>query len=187
MTVNSIASSEPLERLALLVAQISVANRVPSGALERLLGRLYQLLQSPERPKDHGFNSLNMDTMRERTYFELVKCLDEFRFLSELDTRYTNTVKDTSRDTVVNTRTEQMADAAWTMRLKSQRGVDPGLQQYANKHVAVYNRKIVADGGDLTEVLHRAADECQVPISRIVMSYWGNPATLQSVMEGESV
>ena len=80
-----------------------------------------------------------------------------------------------------------MADAAWTMRKKAQRGVDSDLQRYVNKHVAVYNQSIVACGDDPTVVLHRAAEMCQVPISRIVMSYWGNPATLQAVVEGEDV
>lgn len=81
----------------------------------------------------------------------------------------------------------KMADAAWTMRKKAQRGFDLDIQQYVDKHVAVYNQTIVDFGDDMTEVLHRAAEKCQVPISRIVMSYWGNPATLQAVVEGEDV
>lgn len=87
----------------------------------------------------------------------------------------------------MSTRTEKMADAAWSMRAKSQRFVNPELRQYDEKHVAVFEQRIVAYGDDYTEVLHRAMAECGVPYHRIILDFWGNPSRLQSIPESDDV
>lgn len=65
--------------------------------------------------------------------------------------------------------------------------VNPEYQQYHDQFVAVYDLTIVASGEDYSEVLHRAAAECQVPISRIIVSFWGEPTTWQALDRIENV
>ena len=71
----------------------------------------------------------------------------------------------------------KMADAGWSMRMKGQRLDNPEFQKYNEQFVAVHNQQIVAFGENYSEVLHRAAAECQVPITRVVMSFWGDAST----------
>lgn len=77
----------------------------------------------------------------------------------------------------LRTRAAKMADAGWSMRMKGQRLVNPEFQKYNDQFVAVYNQQIVAFGENYSEVLHRAGAECQVPITRVVMSFWGDAST----------
>lgn len=88
---------------------------------------------------------------------------------------------------VVTSRVAKLADAAWSMRTKSQRNTTPELQKYQGKHVAVFEQRIVAFGDDYAEVLHRSMAECGVPYHRIIMDYWGNPARFQSLLDDDDV
>ncbi len=87
----------------------------------------------------------------------------------------------------LRTRAAKMADAGWSMRMERECLVNPEYHQYHDQFVAVYDLMIVASGEDYSEVLHRAAAECQVPISRIIVSFWGEPTTWLALGEIENV
>ena len=77
----------------------------------------------------------------------------------------------------------KLADLACAIKFESDRFENPELKQHWNKHVAVFGGKIVASGDDLAEVRDRAAAECDVPTSRIIMSYWGHVGSMTSEEE----
>ena len=80
----------------------------------------------------------------------------------------------------LRTRVAKMADAAWALRAQDLVESDPEYRKYKEMFVAILDQRIVAYGENYTEVLHRAAAERGVTTHRIVVDYWGDPATLQS-------
>ena len=63
-------------------------------------------------------------------------------------------------------------DALWALRAWGERYDHPEFREYIGKFVAVYEYRIVLSGDDPGDVLHRAAELCNVPESRISVDFW---------------
>ena len=130
---------------------------------------------------DHCMTDVERSTQSSEFGFPDINCA------ASQANRCDNSDKAEIRSSPMDTRIAKLADAAWSMRTKSQRYVSPELQPYIGMHVAVFEQQIVAFGDNYAEVLHRAATECGVPTHRIIVDYWGNPARFQSIPEDEDV